>query len=392
VEIINLAGQWRLVRLADGSARPMEVPGDIYSALIQSGELEDPYYGENELKAQWPGREDWKIERSFTIPEHFLQLETIRLQADVIDTVSEVYINGSLAGTSNNMFRSFEANPKPLLHPGENFIAVIIRSPEQAAIREAARIHYPIPASLYPVSSPHRNLIRKAQCMAGWDWGPCLMTGGIYDSIKLIATDGPVIKYVQTRMKALGPFPATEEEPASGPDFSLDIFADIEVPEEMDIETEFFLVGRHVSHDCHLVSNYHLAAGSHRISATMLVKKPDLWWPNGHGKPALYDLYLKTGSDPLSEISAEVHKKIGFRELRVISEEDDIGRSFKFVVNGKEIFAKGANWIPADALPSRWTRARIAGLLDSAVEAHMNCLRVWGGGRYESDDFLRTVR
>lgn len=387
MEIINLAGQWRLVRLADGSARPMEVPGDIYSALIQSGELEDPYYGENELKAQWPGREDWKIERSFTIPEHFLQLETIRLQADVIDTISEVYINGSLAGTSNNMFRSFEANPKPLLHPGENFIAVIIRSPEQAAIREAARLHYPIPASLYPVSSPHRNLIRKAQCMAGWDWGPCLMTGGIYDSIKLIATDGPVIKYVQTRMKALGPFPATEEEPASGPDFSLDIFADIEVPEEMDIETEFFLVGRHVSHDCHLVSNYHLAAGTHRISATMLVKKPDLWWPNGHGKPALYDLYLKTGSDPLSEISAEVHKKIGFRELRVISEEDDIGRSFKFVVNGKEIFAKGANWIPADALPSRWTRARIAGLLDSAVEAHMNCLRVWGGGRYESDDF-----
>jgi beta-mannosidase len=119
----------------------------------------------------------------------------------------------------------------------------------------------------------------------------------------------------------------------------------------------------------------------------MLVKKPKLWWPNGHGNPALYDLFLKTGSDPFFRLSHTMHKKIGFRELRVVSEEDDIGRSFKFVVNGKDIFAKGANWIPADALPSRWTRARIAGLLDSAVQAHMNCLRVWGGGRYESDDF-----
>ena len=387
MEIIDLTGEWQLIRLADGSVRPMDVPGDIYSALIQSGELEDPYYGENELKAQWPGREDWKIERSFIIPEHFLQLKTIRLQAEVIDTIGEVYINGSLAGINSNMFIGFEANPKPLLHPGENFIAVIIRSPEQAAIREAARLPYPVPASLYPVSSPHRNLIRKAQCMAGWDWGPCLMTGGIYDSIRLIAADGPFIKYIQTRTKAIGPFPADGENRASGPDFSLDIFADIEVPEEMDIEAEFTLAGNDISSDYRQVSHYHLAAGTHRISAAMLVKKPKLWWPNGHGNPALYDLFLKTGSDPFFRLSHTMHKKIGFRELRVVSEEDDIGRSFKFVVNGKDIFAKGANWIPADALPSRWTRARIAGLLDSAVQAHMNCLRVWGGGRYESDDF-----
>jgi len=189
VEIINLAGEWDLVRLADSSVRRMQVPGDIYSALIHTGELPDPYFGENELKVQWPGREDWKLERRFWVPDHFLRLETIKLLAEVIDTVADVYLNGVLIGTSENMFRRFEADAGAFLHSGENTITIFIHSPEEAAIRAAQKLPYPIPASIYPVSSPHRNLIRKAQYMSGWDWGPCLMTGGIYDGIALIATD-----------------------------------------------------------------------------------------------------------------------------------------------------------------------------------------------------------
>jgi beta-mannosidase len=58
-----------------------------------------------------------------------------------------------------------------------------------------------------------------------------------------------------------------------------------------------------------------------------------------------------------------------------------------FRVNGRDIFCKGANWVPADALPSRWTRERYDALLSAARWANMNCLRVWGGGRYEAEDF-----
>ena len=82
-----------------------------------------------------------------------------------------------------------------------------------------------------------------------------------------------------------------------------------------------------------------------------------------------------------------VRKKLGLRQLELVAQPDDIGMSFKFRVNGLDIFAKGANWIPHDALPARESRARLDGLLDSAVQAHMNMLRVWGGGQYESEAF-----
>ena len=389
MEIINLAGKWKLIRLSDGSERPMRVPGDIYSTLIHTGELPDPYFAENELKAQWPGKEDWKIERSFSVSEQFLRPKTAKLLIEVIDTIGEVYLNGKLLGTSNNMFRRFEVDPKPSLRLGENTLAIIIRSPEQAAAREASILPYPIPASLYPASSPHRNLIRKAQCMSGWDWGPCLMTGGVYDGIQLIATDGPFIRSVRTRATPLGSFEGAAER---GPDFSIGVSVEIEIPEPMNVKIACYLDNRctETEQPCN--------AGVCVIPLSMKIEKPRLWWPHGHGNPALYELFVTAERSAPSPESAAgfipsphiLHKKIGFRELKVIAEEDSIGRGFKFVVNGKAIFAKGANWIPADALPSRWTRSRIEKLLDSATAAHMNCLRVWGGGRYESDDFYEV--
>jgi len=437
----------------------MRVPGDIYSALIESGELPDPYLGENEPDCQWPGREDWRIERTFRVDGPLFESSALRLIAEVIDTVGEVYINGKLAGRSANMFCRFEADLRTLLQRGENSIAVLIRSPERAAAEAAASLPYPIPASVYPISSPHRNLIRKAQCMSGWDWGPCLMTGGIYDGIRIVGTEGPLIRSVRARTAPCGQFgeedalvasrdaapegvrqqarPGGRHVPrgvACGPDFSVDIAAEIEVPCAMDVRFAAWLAGTkiEVRREC--------APGIAQIRARLIVNSPKLWWPNGSGEPALYDLHVaawragpadardhagftagvatstetampcefsedkaaipaRATLSPTATASSSavgrprtpsphlIHKRIGFRELSVIAEEDSIGRSFKFRVNGRDIFAKGANWIPADALPSRWTKARVANLLDSAVDAHMNCLRVWGGGRYESDDF-----
>ncbi len=379
MEVIDLAGNWNLVRSSDTTNRPIHIPGDIYSALMISGELPDPYQGENELMVQWPGKEDWIIERSFFISKAFLAASSIRLCADVLDTIAEVYINKVLVGTGKNMFRPFEAEVRPALHPGENDIQVIIRSPVQAALRESQRLPYPIPASIYPVSSPHRNLIRKAQCMSGWDWGPCLMTGGIYDGIRLVATDGLFIRSIQCHASALGDFGSRND---CGLDFSLQISVEIEVPKPMKVVVSSYIDGKKatVEQECE--------QGNTVVSINMVIQNPRLWWPHGYGEAALYDLVVdaavQTANPPQPHV---IHKRIGFRSLQVVSQEDSIGRSFKFLINGKEIFAKGANWIPADALPSRWTRARIEHLLNSAIDANMNCLRVWGGGRYESDDF-----
>ena len=428
MERIGLEGSWRLRRPADGSERPMAVPGDLMSALLEAGEIPDPYAGENELGLQWIGREDWELERDFVLPASFLMRERACLDIEVLDTVAEVRLNGELLGRSENMFRRFRAEAKPFLKEGPNRLSILLRSPERFAAEAAARLPYPIPASTYPVSSPHRNLLRKAQCMGGWDWGPCLMTGGVYDGVALVAFDGPRIEYATTRTRRSGREWEVEVE------VDLDAAAPCMAGLEAEIRPSPALAANSggkppapASQDsdgpedkakplAQAAVEIELPAGASRRSLRLLVQDPELWWPSGSGRQPLYELKVRAapagpapragsgsatagsaaaGLSPAGLASAEASpsgghelaKRLGFRELSLVAEEDEEGRSMKFVVNGREIFAKGANWIPADALPSRWTRGRLEGLLRSAVEANMNSLRVWGGGRYESEDF-----
>jgi beta-mannosidase len=371
VRRLGLEGSWKLVRVLDGSSRPMTLPGDIMSALLAAGEIADPYLGKNELELQWIGREDWRLEREFEADADLLSYGSVILEALVIDTVAELWLNGSLLGTSRNMFRRFRAEARPLLKAGSNRLEIRLASPEKAAAEEAAALPYPIPASEYPVFSPHRNLLRKAQCMAGWDWGPCLMTGGVYDGIGLLCQDGPSIDYATTRMSRRG----------EG-SWKVEVRVEIDAPLAQAIGIEVELAGSR------LVRDLELPAGR---SSQLLELEPagvEVWQPAGYGKQPLYDLVVRLRPrDGAPDRGAETRKRVGFRVLEVVSEEDGWGRSFKLRVNGREVFAKGANWIPADALPSNWTRERLADLLDSTVAANMNCLRVWGGGRYESEAF-----
>ena len=188
-------------RLADGSERPIVIPGDIMSALIASGEIPDPYFDRNELELQWVGREDWLLEREVEIDSLMAAAPSVCLEFEVLDTVAEVRLNGEPVGTGRNMFRRFRAEVGGRLKLGPNLVSVLIRSPELAAAEAAAKLRYPMPYSNYPVTSPHRNLIRKAQCMGGWDWGPCLMTGGIYDGASLFTSYKARIEYATTRMR-----------------------------------------------------------------------------------------------------------------------------------------------------------------------------------------------
>ena len=383
MESIDLAGVWKLLRISDGSARPMAVPGDIIAALLAAGDIPDPYYDRNELGLQWIGKEDWLLEREFELPPAFLERERIQLEVESLDTVAELRLNGGLLGRSANMFRRFRAEAKPLLRPGRNSLAVTIRSPVAAAAEAASRLPYPVPCSEYPVSSPHRNLIRKSQCMSGWDWGPCLMTGGIYDGVRLRAFDGPAIEYANARMLRLAGPGSWRVEVEIGLDASRDTACRIEAG----------LAGSRAAVEAHA------RQGSTSAVLSLEVAGIEDWWPAGQGAQPLYRLELRVapaagpgaadpgGGAPDDALGDTLSKRLGFRELELVSEEDAEGRSMLFRVNGRDVFAKGANWIPADALPSRCTKERIEGLLRSAALANMNCLRVWGGGRYESDDF-----
>jgi len=376
MERYELDGMWTLVRLSDGSSRPMAVPGDILSALVASGEAPDPYFGKNELELQWIGREDWTLSRSFTASDKLLSCRDMFLELESIDTIAEIRVNGRIAGVSENMFRRFRADLAGLVTKGENVVSVTIRSPERAAAERAAGLPYPVPCSVYPVSSPHRNLVRKAQCMGGWDWGPCLMTGGLYDGAAIVGLDGPRIEYVRARVRK-----APDEGGVPNADFFVDVTLELHAARAVDAFVDMEIAGAGSSR---LLA---VPAGDSSVSETLRVVSPGRWWPAGYGEQKLYELRVSTGPASRTGRAHTSGTRLGFRELRVDARDDEFGKSMTIVVNGTKIFAKGANWIPADALPSRWTRKRLADLLGSAAAANMNCIRVWGGGRYESDAF-----
>jgi len=361
----------------------MIVPGDIASALIDAGEVPDPYFGRAELDVQWIGREDWLLEKRIELDAQTLERDQVFLDFDMIDTIAEIRINGELVGRSENMFRRFRADAKRFLRPGANAVSILIRSAERAAAERAKKLPYPIPQSEYPISSPHRNLVRKSQCMSGWDWGPCLMTGGAYGRASLVAADGPRIEYATTRVRR------------EGSEWLVRVAVELESAAPRAAAIEASIAG---AHDSRALGAF---TGTAREELEMRVPASSVqaWWPAGYGPDPsgprpLYDLAVRVAPASTSGAARggsdrghEVRRRIGFRELEVAADEDEAGRCLTFRVNGRDVFCKGANWIPADALPSRWSRERLDDLLSSALAANMNCLRAWGGGIYESEDF-----
>ena len=362
MQTLNLSGNWTL-RSADGQhTLPARVPGDNISALLAAKQIPNPYWADNEIRLQWIGRTDWVYERQFRVSPAQYAAQSIFLNCDGLDTLATIFINDRRVTHSENMFTRLRVEVKPYLRVGRNTIRIAIDSAEVAAVAEARRLPYPIPHGKNPVQSLHRNLIRKVQCHSGWDWGPCLMVAGVNGSIYLGATSLGRIEYVATTQQHRHNRVTVE--------VAVEVVSPAGGKTVLEIQLGTEQIQKPVT----------LCAGHNIVRAQVALRNPKLWWPNGYGAQPLYPLVVRVAGD-------EVHKRLGLRTLAVVSVEDKHGLSLGFRVNGVEIFVKGANWIPCDALPQRQTRVVLEDLLTSAQQAHMNMLRVWGGGQYESDDF-----
>ncbi len=356
----DLSGTWRLC--GAGHDIPVNIPGDTHSALLAADCIGDPYWGTNELDLQALNAEDWIFSRSFEVDAETLAAPSVYLHFDSIDTVATVFVNGMQVGDSDNMFSRCRFSVKQQLRPGANEVEVRVRAAEKVAAERVAHMPYEIPGSDYPVQSPHRNLVRKVQCHAGWDWGCCLMVAGLYGEVYLDAAAPGRIEYVYT-----------EQQHTDGR-CQVQVCVEVEAAEAGTTQLIVEFDGQRLAREVEL------SLGLNVLSETVTVENPQLWWPNGHGEQPLYELSVQIAGD-------HVTRRLGLRQLQLISEADGIGLGFKFCVNGRDIFAKGANWIPCDALPARQTRGVLDDLLSSAADAHMNMIRVWGGGQYESEDF-----
>lgn len=371
-ENIDLSGQWRLTLAGNDDFGPVSamVPGDVHSALLDAGVIEDTYYARNELENLWVGREDWIFSREFNVSAEVLSYNAVYLRAEDVDTFCDITVNGHKVGSTTNRFRRWEWDVRPYLKEGKNIIEGYFHSAEIVSEKISGSIPYEVPLAKNLSRVPTINVIRKPTCHGGWDWGPCQMVTGFAGKVELIPVNVAKIDYVMC-----------DQTMTSKGDCEVVVNAELYSPEGGSTVFKVDLGGIRKS------KRVSLPAGRTKVSLPLTVKNPELWWPNGMGGQHLYPLTVTADN-------SVVKKKIGIRTIEVINQADTVygkpGFSMTFRVNGKDVYAKGSNWIPCDLYETRQTYGKYADILSSAAEANMNMVRVWGGGQFEHDAFYQV--
>ncbi len=365
---LSLNGEWSLKQVGQEAAIQAVVPGNVHTDLLAAGLIPDPYYRDNEECLQWIGEAGWVYSRKFTLADDFLRSDKILLRCLGLDTLAVIRINSKEIARTDNMFRTWEFDVTNLLKKGENSIEIRFDSTLPYAL--AKQKQHPIPLRGGPHTIPGGNWLRKEQCNYGWDWGPCLLTCGIWRDIDLLAFDTARLADVAVRQRH------------NGGKVKLDVSAAIEkVKNTSGLQTLVTL-----SKNGKTLASKTAGFRNDRAKTTLAVENPELWWPNGLGGQPLYDVAVEL-HDTQGVVLDTVTKRVGLRTLKLQRKKDRWGESFRFAVNGVSFFAKGADWIPADTFATRLTENDYAVLIQDAAKANMNMLRVWGGGIYEPDIF-----
>ncbi|MCC6462104.1 MAG: glycoside hydrolase family 2 protein [Saprospiraceae bacterium] len=358
-----IRSNWEFRQAHTGTWRPTPMPVSVHTALLQAGQIEDPYYRDNEEKVQWIEQEDWEFQCSFTIDEATFQRKHIELVFKGLDTYAHVYLNDSLILETDNMFRTWKADIKKYALAGANKLHVYFESPVKKVAADWAALGYELPGGV-------RTMSRKAQFHYGWDWGPRLVGCGILKLPELLSWDDFILENLYITPQRL-----SEKEAVMVARFRYR--SDFEGP-----VTLLFREGKRKS-----VEDRKFYPGVHEDSVTYTVENPRLWWCNGMGEPYLYDFSVEVKRNGHSLEKVDVRS--GIRTIELVTDPDPSGKSFYFKLNGKPIFAKGANYIPQDMFQDRVSPEHYKRLLDDATAANMNMLRVWGGGIYEDELFYQ---
>jgi beta-mannosidase len=354
--MLDLSGQWQ-IRSADGKHKAdYPVPGDVHSALIAAGIIPDPYIGRNEYDVRWVAEQDWIASREFVWEGE----GAWNLNVDYLDTLAEIRINGQSVLKADNCFRRYQPDVSRALKRGRNTIEIrFFSNVKEAAKRQKAHPYF-VPYSVNNSPIPDTNFLRKPSCHAGWDWNLAIMPFGAYGEIELRRAAGARIEYITA-------YQIHHKNGSITLQVMAELFAD---SASTNVNFSLQFAGKKIARRLEIES------GTWKVQETIELAEPKLWWPAGSGEQHLYELKIQCGD----QIETRM---IGLRQVDLITSKDEVGARFAFKVNGKEIFCRGANWIPADALPSRATPELTRKLLQAAVDGNMNMIRIWGGGYYE---------
>ncbi|MHB8071385.1 MAG: glycoside hydrolase family 2 protein [Candidatus Cryosericum sp.] len=365
--ILNLAGRWQVSDDEGQYSFVGNVPGTIQGDLVQQGLMPHPYVGINELTMRDLENKSWTCVTEF-------ELDDVPTEANVdlvfegVDTLADVQLNGRSLGSTEDMFLEYRFDVRNVLRRGKNILSARIKSP--VAGPAALEQEY---GKLGAVEESVRAYIRKAQYSYGWDWGLRLPTSGIWRPVY-------VESYDKARLTGCTAFLDGQEDGAGTVRVSGYVVPGVDFGDAgnytVAVRVDDALVGefpvQHVGEELSFEGVFSLQ-GVH------------LWYPNGLGDHYLYAFEFTLKVDGVPVCSEK--EKIGLRTVKLTREQDAEGESFVFTVNGKRVFAKGANWIPADSILSWIQPEDYSRLLHMAAGANMNMLRVWGGGIYENKQF-----
>ncbi|MCQ2457774.1 MAG: glycoside hydrolase family 2 protein [Clostridia bacterium] len=360
MEFISLNGQWSMRAADEERLHSVTVPGSVYSAYLNDGTMEDPFWRENELQAYELLKKDYVFSRHFELTSEQLAHPHVLLRCDGLDTLATVTINGKTVGKADNMHITWTWPVREYLRPGENEILIRFDSPILAALEAGEKS----PAWCSTDAVPGYPHIRKTHCMYGWDWGPRLPDAGIWKDIGIVTADEALLDSVSVRQYHENGKVRLVVKPELYLGECQKYRVTLTEPDGKETAVEF------------------------TDETEMTVEKPRLWWPAGYGDQPLYT--LKTEAFAGGRKQDEKALRIGLRTLTVHREKDQWGESFCHTVNGVKIFAMGGDYIPEDNIFSRITPERTRRLLSDARLANFNTVRVWGGGYYPKDDFYDT--
>ncbi|MDX2197085.1 MAG: glycoside hydrolase family 2 protein [Cytophagales bacterium] len=369
---IDIGSGWQFSEESENVWLPATVPGCVHTDLLSNGKIPDPFYRFNEDSIKWIETKNWVYKTTFDINnEDLLIKKHIELVFKGLDTYAEILLNGTKIKETDNMFVEYVVDCKKYIKPKGNELKIIFKSPVNIGKQKLKNHPYLVPAinEYAPDSLKTSVHTRKAPYHYGWDWGPRLVTSGIWRPVVLQGWNIAKINDVHYILDEVDSNVARYR-------------AEILIYSGKNTKANFEIL---VNDKPVREIEFHLKKGENEIKTYFSVRKPKLWWPNGLGEQPIYK-FESSLIHYARKIDTDV-KTMGIRNVALITEPEGDGNLFKFRVNGKDVFMKGANYIPPDNFNTRVSKARYDGVIKAAKDANMNMLRVWGGAIYEDDYF-----
>ncbi|XP_045607068.2 beta-mannosidase isoform X1 [Procambarus clarkii] len=401
--IIFLNSNWSLSSTNHCLVVGGTVPGGVYTDLLKANVLtSDVYYRYNDLDYRWVSEQNWTYSTTLTASQDLVDQERVALVFQGLDTAAQVLLNGELVGTSDNMFVRYVFDVKEHLQTSEdNTLEVMFESPVEYAARqyEAQAADYVVPPKCVDPAFKgvcHANHIRKMQASFSWDWGPAFPNMGIWKDWNLVGWNSLLVRDVFFSATPASPLPTVPDHDLR-PSWivTVKVWCDAAFESGNVTGSVNITLGNLIATTEPSVATVEHYEALLAFTFTLEEGQVEMWWPNGYGGQPLYQLTIQWTDEDDSETSSK-SVRVGFRTIElnqdfVDATDETKGRHFRVRVNNVTMFMKGSNWIPAHVLPEAVTPQYTRYLLQSAADTHQNCMRVWGGGIYETDAFYEIA-